>query len=177
MVHPKGRKYQQLARATLREGKVAAKKKAHNERRSIELQRIKFIQDVINMDEFKDMKTFDNEKIIIFIEQFISRDDVELNGLKAKRRANRPPTNKQLILQGKRDLETQEFERGFLCPDLTDLKNVEFLRSWNGSFGAMSTLKMTRINTKGEQVIGGNTKTATADSAAAALINDEVDME
>ena len=102
---------------------------------------------------------------------------MELNGLKAKRRANRPPTNKQLILQGKRDLETQEFERGFLCPDLTDLKNVEFLRSWNGSFGAMSTLKMTRINTKGEQVIGGNTKTATADSAAAALINDEVDME
>ncbi|CCD24923.1 Tma16p NDAI_0E01070 [Naumovozyma dairenensis CBS 421] len=181
-VHPKGRKFHQLNRATLREGKIASKKKAHNERKSNELSRVKFIQDVINMDEFKDIRAFSNDQTIIFIEQFISRDDAELDDLKKKRRANRPPTNKQLILQGKRDLEMEEFKKGFLCPDLNDEKNVEFLRKWNHSFGSMSTLKLIRINSKGERVAGGNVATITADAKeaaanAAALAKEDVDME
>lgn len=159
-VHPRGRKFQQLARGTLRESKIAAKKKAHNERRSNELARIKYIQDVINTESFKNKNTFDHQETAVFIQQFISRDDEELEELKKKRRSNRPPSNRQLILQQKRDLELQEFDKGFLCPDLTDEKNVKFLRNWNQSFGLMSTLKLVRINSKGQQVIGGNTKPA-----------------
>lgn len=160
MVHPRGRKFQQLNRGTLRENKIAAKKKAYNERRSNELARVKFIQDVINLDSFKDQRTFDHRESAVFIQQFISRDDPELEEFKKKRRDNRPPSNKQLILQQKRDSEKEEFEKGFLCPDLTDEKNVKFLRNWNQSFGMMSTLKMVRINTDGEQVVGGNAKPA-----------------
>lgn len=159
-VHPRGRKFQQLARGTLREGKIAAKKKAHNERRSNELARVKFIQDVINTESFKDRATFDHKEVAVFIQQFISRDDSELEDLKKKRRQNRPPSNRQLILQQKRDSEIQEFERGFLCPDLTDEKNVTFLRNWNNSFGLMSTLKLVRINSQGDQVVGGNSQPA-----------------
>lgn len=155
-VHPNGRKFKQLARGTLRENKIAAKKRAHNERRSNELSRIKFIQDVINTDSFKDRETFDHKEVAVFIQQFISRDDPELESLKKKRRPDRPPSNRQLILQQKRDSEFQEFEKGFLCPDLTDEKNVKFLRNWNQSFGLMSTLKLVRINSHGDQVVGGN---------------------
>lgn len=159
-VHPNGRKFQLLARGTLRENKLAAKKKAHNERRSNELARVKFIQDVINSDSFKDRPTFDFKETAVFIQQFISRDDAELEDMKKKRRQNRPPSNKQLILQQKRDSEWQEFEKGFLSPDLTDEKNVKFLRNWNQSFGLMSTLKFVRITSQGDQVVGGNTQPA-----------------
>lgn len=159
-VHPRGRKFQQLNRGTLRESKIAAKKKAHNERRSKELARVKFIQDVINAESFKDKMTFDHHEAAVFIQQFICRDDEELEEMQKKKKDNRPTSNKQLILQQKRDSEMQEFEKGFLCPDLTDEKNVKFLRNWNQSFGLMSTLKLVRINTDGVQVIGGNSQPA-----------------
>lgn len=168
-VHPKGRKYHQLARATLREGKIASKKKAHNERRSQELSRIKFIQNVVNSDSLKDNLTFSHKEAAIFVQEFIARDDEELDDLKNKRKSNRPPVKKQLVLQQKRDVEMQEFANGFLCPDLTDEKNVKFLRNWNNSFGALSTLKLVRVNKDGEQVIGGNTKLS--------LTNEDVEMQ
>ncbi|SCU82576.1 LADA_0C06436g1_1 [Lachancea dasiensis] len=158
-LHPKGRKFQKLATATMREEKIAAKKKAHNERKSHELARVKFIQDVINSDSFKDQTTFSLEETMIFAREYICRDDAELDELKQKRRSNRPPSNRQIILQQKRDFEMKELESGFLVPDLCDAKNVEFLRKWNQSFGSMSTMKQIRVNIDGERVIGGNAST------------------
>lgn len=166
-LHPNGRKFQRLNRATLREEKVANKKRAHNEKRSNELARVKFIQNIINMDMFKEDKTFDLEKIVVFVEQFINRDDDELNELIAKRRSNRPPSNKQLTLQNKKNFELEEFHKGFLVPDLTDEQNVIFLRNWNNTFGALSTFKMIRVNSKGQHVIGGSP----------VIVKKDVDME
>lgn len=61
-----------------------------------------------------------------------------------------------MLLQQRRDQELKEFKAGFLCPDLSDAKNMEFLRNWNGTFGLLNTLRLIRINDKGEQVVGGN---------------------
>lgn len=155
IVHPRGRKFAQLTRATLREEKVTLKKKAHNDRRSRELGRVKFMQDVINMDSMKAKETFTLDEIVVFIGQFIARDDEELNDLIKKRRSNRPPTTKQQMLQSKKDLELEEFKKGFLCPDLTDVQNVIFLRKWNHSLGSMSNLKLIRIDQDAKQVVGG----------------------
>ncbi|CCF55830.1 hypothetical protein KAFR_0A03950 [Kazachstania africana CBS 2517] len=157
-LHPDGRKFKQLTRATLRDEKISARKRAHNERRSNELARVKFVQDVINSESFRDRATFDFDTIVIFIRQFIERDDDELNELIEERRANRPPSNKQLILQSKKNLELEEFAKGFLVPDLTTEQNVTFLRNWNGDFGSMSTLKLIRVNSDGKQVVGGTTQ-------------------
>ncbi|CEP60153.1 Tma16p LALA0_S01e04214g [Lachancea lanzarotensis] len=155
-VHPKGRKFQKLTTATLREDKIAAKKRLHNERRSHELGRVKFLQDVVNMDTFKDRETFTLEETLIFAKQYIGRDDEELSELKKKRRSNRPPSNRQIALQQRTDTELKELETGFLVPDLTEAANVEFLRKWNQTFGSMTTLQQIRINDKAERVIGGN---------------------
>ncbi|CAH01490.1 Tma16p [Kluyveromyces lactis] len=154
-VHPKGRKFQQLNRATLREEKVQAKKRAHNEKRSNELARMTFVQSAIKTDSLKEKEVFDYKETAVLIQEFIARDDNELNELKSKRRQNRPPTGRQQLLQHKRDLEMEEFKSGFLCPDLTDPENVIFLRAWNQTFGGLSTLKLIRINDKGEKVLGG----------------------
>lgn len=150
-IHPKGRKFAQLNKATLREGKIAAKKKSHNDRKSHELARIKFIQDVVNMDSLKEQPYFDLKQTTVFIEQFIARNDEEIKELKKKRRSNRPPTGKQLLLEQKRSLEIEEFEKGFVCPDLTDAKNVKFLRGWNQTFGGMTNMKLIRVTIKGQQ--------------------------
>ncbi|CAI4785757.1 BGN_3a_G0051290.mRNA.1.CDS.1 [Saccharomyces cerevisiae] len=155
-VHPKGRKYEKLVRATMREDKIAAKKKLHQDKRVHELARVKFMQDVVNSDTFKGQPIFDHAHTREFIQSFIERDDTELDELKKKRRSNRPPSNRQVLLQQRRDKELKEFKAGFLCPDLSDAKNMEFLRNWNGTFGLLNTLRLIRINDKGEQVVGGN---------------------
>lgn len=153
-IHPNGRKFKQINRATLREAKIQERKREFTERRSNELSRVKFIQDLINtLDEYKDYARFEPVEIAHFIELFINRDDDEINEYKEKRRANRPPHNKQVLLENKKKLELEEFNKGFQIPDLTMEENVKFLRNWNGSFGAMSTLKLIRVNSKGEIVI------------------------
>lgn len=155
-VHPKGRKFQKLTAATLREDKIAAKKKAHNERKSNELSRVKFIQDVISSESFKDQKVFSLGETVVFIQEFISRGDGELEELKKKRRTNRPPSTRQVVLQQRRDYETKELASGFLVPDLGDAENVDFLRKWNQTFGSLNTMKLIRVNAKAEQVVGGS---------------------
>ncbi|KAL6944922.1 hypothetical protein ACO0QE_002364 [Hanseniaspora vineae] len=149
-VHPKGRKFAQLAKATLRDSRVAAKKKAHSDQKSNELQRYSFIQEVIKSDSFKDKDVFTPEELIVFIEQFIARDDEELDQLKAKRRADRPPANKQMLLEQKRKLEDHEFVVGFLAPNVTDASTVKALRNWNGTFGGLNACQKIRITKHGD---------------------------
>ncbi|KAL6941780.1 hypothetical protein ACO0RG_002918 [Hanseniaspora osmophila] len=149
-VHPKGRKFAQLAKATLRDSRVAAKKKAHSDQRSNELQRYSFIQEIINSDSFKDKDVFTPEELIVFVEQFIARDDEELDELKAKRRADRPPANKQMLLEQKRKFEDNEFVAGFLAPNITDVTSVKALRGWNGTFGGLNACQKIRITKHGD---------------------------
>ncbi|KAH3902359.1 related to Translation machinery-associated protein 16 [Saccharomycodes ludwigii] len=149
-VHPKGRKFAQLARASLRDSKVAAKKKAYQDQKSNALLRYKFIQDIINSNSFKEKTTFSPQELFIFIEQFIARDDEEIKDLESKKKPNRPTSNKQLLLENKRKLEKNEFQTGFLCCDLTDVDSVKALRNWNGTFGGLNNFKKIRINSKAE---------------------------
>lgn len=143
-LHPKGRKYEQLMRAALREDKLSVRTGERQERRQNEQSRVKFMRDLLNRAEFKEVRSVEPETAREWIKIFIARDDEEIKKLQSQRRANRPPTNRQLLLQHKRDAEMSEFETGFLCPDLGDDTNVEYLRLWNGTTGGMSALKMTR---------------------------------
>ncbi|EJT44638.1 TMA16-like protein [Saccharomyces kudriavzevii IFO 1802] len=140
----------------MREDKIAVKKRLHQDKKIHELSRVKFMQDVVNSKTFKEQPIFDHAHTREFIQSFIERDDAELNELKTKRRSNRPPSNRQVSLQHRRDQELREFSAGFLCPDLSDAKNMEFLRNWNGTFGLLNILRLIRIDDKGEQVLGGN---------------------
>ncbi|CAR28602.1 hypothetical protein ZYGR_0S02360 [Zygosaccharomyces rouxii] len=156
-VHPNGRKHKQLTRATIRESNIAAKKQEFQKRKTYELARVKYLQEVTNSESFKERSTFSLEETAVFLQEFIQRDNEELEELKKNRRSNRPPSNRQLLLQQKYDREMEEFKKGFLCPDLTDKQNVVTLRNWNGTFGTLNALKTIRVNNEGKQMIGGNT--------------------
>lgn len=138
-MHPKGRKFKQLNRATLREQKIQGKKIAHMERREIEMMRIKFLQEAVNNRPEKETFTLDDMKL--FIEAFLTRDDEELDQLKAERRKGRPASNRQMILENKLKHETSEYESGYQIPDLSDKATVEFLRGWNGTTGMLNRFK------------------------------------
>ncbi|KAH3678434.1 hypothetical protein WICMUC_001451 [Wickerhamomyces mucosus] len=162
-VHPKGRKIKQINRATLREQKINNKKAAHLERKEHELQRTLFMQEAILHRE--DQISFTLEEIKSLIESFLSRDDEELDKLKAERRKGRPPTNRQSILENKKKHEFAEYESGYLVPNLNDEKTVENLRAWNRTTGGLNVVKFIHISKFSNEIPTSSTLTVNTDDA------------
>lgn len=142
-MHPKRRKFKQLNRATLRESKINKKKVEHLERKENEMQRVLFFQEAVNSRP--EQMFFPLEEVKLIIETFLSRDDEEIEELQSKRKKNRPPTNRQLLLENKRKLEASEYASGYLIPNINDEKSLKFLRGWNGTSGGVNQVKYIRI--------------------------------
>jgi translation machinery-associated protein 16 len=143
-MHPKGRKFKQLNRATLRENKINRRKVDHVERKEHEMQRVLFFKEAVNSRP--DQNFFPLDELKLIIEMFLSRDDDEIEELQSKRKKNRPPTNRLLLLENKRKAELAEYESGYLIPNVNDPSSLEFLRAWNGTSGGVNQVKNIRIS-------------------------------
>lgn len=83
------------------------------------------------------------------IEDFLGRDDEELLKLKAERRAGRPASTRQTLLEQARAQEQGEYASGFWVPDLEDAANLKKLKEWNGQWSGLAILKFARISKEG----------------------------
>jgi translation machinery-associated protein 16 len=83
------------------------------------------------------------------IEDYLGRDDEELLKLKAERRAGRPASTRQTLLEQARATEQGEYASGFWVPDLEDVDNLKTLKEWPGKWSGLATLKFARISKEG----------------------------
>jgi translation machinery-associated protein 16 len=83
------------------------------------------------------------------IEDYLGRDDEELLKLKAERRAGRPASTRQILLEQARATEQGEYASGFWVPDLEDVDNLKTLKEWPGKWSGLATLKFARISKEG----------------------------
>lgn len=83
------------------------------------------------------------------IEDYLGRDDEELLKLKSERRAGRPASTRQTLLEQSRAQEQGEYASGFWVPDLEDAANLRKLKEWNGQWAGLATLKFSRISKEG----------------------------
>lgn len=138
-LHPKGRKAQHLARASLREERVNKKKLIHTMRKSEENLIVDFFQEYVKAA--KEEESFDLGTMKSLIESFIDRDHDELEQLRSSRRPGRPTTKKQDLLEFRLKQETHVYETGWKVPDLRDAENVQKLRAWGGGHGGLTSIK------------------------------------
>lgn len=148
-VHPKGRKAQLLARASLREERVNKKKLIHTMKKTEENQIVDFIQEYINSEEASKKETFDIDDIKALIETFINRDLDELEQLRAARRPGRPSSKRQDLLEFRIKQEQHVYETGWKVPDLRDPVNVTKLRLWQGGHGGLTSIKFMLVKKDG----------------------------
>jgi translation machinery-associated protein 16 len=87
--------------------------------------------------------------IQVLIEQYIHRDDEELETLKAERRPGRPASTREDLLKQKQNAEVGEYKSGFWVPDLEDDLNLQVLKEWDGRWASLHKLKFVRIATDG----------------------------
>jgi translation machinery-associated protein 16 len=88
-------------------------------------------------------------EIQAMIEDYLGRDDEELLKLKAERRAGRPASTRQTLLEQARATEQGEYASGFWVPDLEDAENLKRLKEWTGKWAGLATLKFARISVQG----------------------------
>lgn len=148
-LHPKGRKAQLLARASLRDDRVNKKKLIHTMKKSEGNQIVDFFQEFINDPTQEDKEMFDLDEMKDLIVTFIDRDNDELAKLKSERRANRPATKKQDTLEFRIKQENHYYETGWKVPDLRIPKNVSMLRAWKGGHGGLTSIKFVIVKKDG----------------------------
>lgn len=89
-------------------------------------------------------------KIQSLISDYLSRGDEELKQLKAERRAGRPPSTRQTLLEQQREMEEQEYEGGFWMPNLQDEETLVKLEAWKGDWVGLATLRFVRVTETGD---------------------------
>lgn len=124
-LHPNGRKFKQLNRATLREEKLQKSKIERHGQKEIQLFRYKFFQQVAKtaLEKAKAAESdsqskntaalFTESELRDVIQRYIKRDDEELEKLMEKRRPGRPASSQQDALQQRIDKEKREYKSGF----------------------------------------------------------------
>lgn len=148
-IHPRARKFKQLNKATLRQQKLTKQKATRDDVKQGQILRVRFFKDAVDMEPEKD--TFTVAEIQKMIDAFISRDDDELEKLKAARRPGRPASSRQDQIQARIHAERKEYKSGYKCPDLTDAQTVDRLRTWSGTAGGLNVFKFVRITPDSDQ--------------------------
>mgnify|MGYP001559515348 FL=1 len=148
-LHPKGRKAQLLARASLREDRVNQKKLMHTMRKTEENQIVDFIQEFINSEDQMEKEAYNLDDMKSLIQSFVDRDNDELAKMKQQRRADRPPSKKMDLLEFRIKQENHLFETGWKIPDLRSSVNVAKLRAWKGGHGGLTALDFCIVKKNG----------------------------
>lgn len=149
LLHPKGRKAQLLARASLRDERVNKKKLIHSMRKSEENLIVDFFQEFINSPSEIEKECYELDDIKDLIATFINRDNAELETSRSERRANRPASKRQELLENRLQQETHLFETGWKVPDLRSTVNVSKLRAWKGGHGGLTAIKFILVKKEG----------------------------
>lgn len=146
-LHENSRDARRLRQAGAREDKIAKIMTAAHKSNGVYVSRVSWFQEA--MGERGNPPS--EEEIQQLIEEFIGRENEELNELKAAHRPGRPRSKAEERIQDRVDAEDREFKAGFWMPDLRDEECLKKLERWGGQWGGMSTMTYVRV-VKGSEI-------------------------
>ena len=160
-LHENSRDSRIILRANARDQRVRKVTSLREKANRQYLDRVKFIKTQIfgnedgtdeaeTMDTTTAIKPFSTNETVSMIDKYISRHDDEFAEIKASRRSGRPASSREEALKKTIEIERTEFESGFWVPDLADKMNLETLKSWNGQWVGLNTMKFVRVAKRGE---------------------------
>ncbi|CAL5866250.1 uncharacterized protein PFLUO_LOCUS457 [Penicillium psychrofluorescens] len=136
---------QRLRRAGARDDRLSRHAKTTIKGRQPYMERIGHLYDAVQDTE----KPLSDQEMAELIDQYINRDADEIEQLQQERRKGRPPSKREETLKLRTDTEEGEFRTGFWMPDLGDGDVLAGLKSWNGDWSGLSTLKFVRFTKDG----------------------------
>ena len=95
------------------------------------------------------MRVLNDEEIAEAVGRYVCRDDAALAEEKKERRAGRPMSTRQKLLEQVGEYEKKEYETGLWMPDLRDQVTVENLVGWRGEWNGLAQMKFVRTKRDG----------------------------
>ncbi|KAI8621782.1 translation machinery-associated protein 16 [Chytriomyces sp. MP71] len=139
--HPFSRKAAQMRRAFAREERVASLKSHKDADRMRVVDRMVWFKYALQ----DDIPAATPEIVHDLIDQYINRNEQELEDLKATIRPNRPRPAKIALLEMLQGKDRHEYRTGMKLPDMADAANVVRLRTWEGDYNGISAIKMVEV--------------------------------
>lgn len=144
-LHENSRDALRLRKAGARDDRVSRLTRVHKKANRHWLDRVYFFQDRLP----ETLHPMETEQIQAAVQEYLGRDAEELEQLKAERRAGRPPTTRQTLLEQQREVERQEYESGFWLPNMQDGETLVKLDAWNGDWLGLGVMRFMRVDAKG----------------------------
>jgi translation machinery-associated protein 16 len=144
-LHEYSRDARRLKRAGARDEKVTREGKVREKANKQFIDRVEFFRQ--NLPDV--LHPFETSEIQRLIQENLTRYDEELEQLKAERRAGRPPSTRQTLVEQARELEVKEYASGFWVPDLQDAEVLQKLEKWSGDWLGLATLRFARVDASG----------------------------
>ncbi|KJX98754.1 translation machinery-associated protein [Zymoseptoria brevis] len=144
-LHENSRDAQRLRKAGARDEKVSRVASHRKKENRLWLDRLEFLKD--NLPDT--LHPLDLDSVKGLISRYLNRYDEELAQLRAERRAGRPPSTRQTLLEQQLVIESQEYEGGFWMPNLQDAESLVKLDAWDGRWLGLGNLRFVRVPKEG----------------------------
>lgn len=144
-LHENSRDAQRLRKAGARDDRVARLNAVREKTNRLWIERVKFFQ--ANLPET--LHPLEADHIQNLVKDYLARGDEEIETLKAERRAGRPASTRQMILEQQRKLEEAEYESGFWMPNLQDEETLTKLDAWMGNWVGLGVMRFVRVCSDG----------------------------
>jgi translation machinery-associated protein 16 len=144
-LHENSRDALRLRKASARDARVLKTVSTKSKQNAPWLDRVSFFQDALP----ETLHPLPLEDIQALIETWLGRHDEEIATLKGERRAGRPATTRQVLLEQAGKAERLEWESGFWVPDLMDVESLQKLDGWRGDWLSLANLRFARVQRDG----------------------------
>ena len=144
-LHENSRDAQRLRRAGSRDDRVARLSALRNKVNQQWIERVVFFQERLP----ETLHPMETEEIQALIQGYLTRRDEELEQIKSDRRAGRPPSTRQSLLEQQKKAEELEYESGLWIPNLQDEVTLVKLDQWEGDWVSLGNMRFVRTDRGG----------------------------
>ncbi|KAF2481826.1 translation machinery-associated protein 16 [Neohortaea acidophila] len=144
-LHENSRDARRLRRAGTRDDRVARGSAVREKLNRRWIDRVFFCQDRLPAT----LHPLGLEEVQEIVEEYLARHDEELEQLKAERRAGRPPSTRQTLLEQQKTVDAQEYESGLWLPNLQDEETLVKLDVWQGDWTGLANMRFVRLEKRG----------------------------
>ncbi|KAM0269642.1 hypothetical protein ACHAQH_009685 [Verticillium albo-atrum] len=141
-LHLYSRDSKRLHRASVRDEKLGKLASSRGKKEQPLLDRANFFRDAV-ME--RGTKPLELSVVQELISSFVRQYDEEHSEVKKTRRAGRPASARQDLLEAKIKKLLEEEKNGFFMPDLTSDDNVHLLDRWEGSWAYLTSVSWVRV--------------------------------
>ncbi|OAA82073.1 hypothetical protein LEL_01618 [Akanthomyces lecanii RCEF 1005] len=146
-LHAKSRDSMRLRLAHARDIRLEKQANARVRKEEPIVDRIEYFHNYLKE---KDVTRLELPEVQTLIHNYVHQHDEEFNEVKKARRPGRPASTREDQLKRRIDTLEEEYEKGFLIPDVFDEDNGKKLMGYEGSWAYIATIAWSKVSKAGK---------------------------